>query len=361
MSQIRKEQKGNKLKKTIDFAKQMFVAILRSRKGSFSEYARILRYQNGSKSFERQVEIFKRSFENLKTAYFNSILNTFTDKGIKLGIIDDTFIKKCGKKFPKQKIDYDHVSKSFFSGMRILSSTIYQNGKTATVSSYIAGKNESKIDIAKSHIISFKNDFNVDVFLFDSWYCQSPILNLIKQLNSIFVSRVRANNIVLIKATKMQIKEFAKKLKHTDYQIIKIKGKSYWIYEKTFEFQKFGKLRVIISKEGRYKEPVFIVTNSQNFSNSFIVKLYMRRFSIEVFFKDAKQFLNFETLFSTKSDMWDFHLLITNILHWAIQKKNSISKQIFVIRETITKCALFINKNHLLQKLFDELLKICLT
>ena len=104
-----------------------------------------------------------------------------------------------------------------------------------------------------------------------------------------------------------------------------------------------------------------MTTNTEKFTGKFIVKLYLKRFLIEVFFKDAKQFLNFETFLCGNAQKWDVHLLCTNIIHWAIQKKKSISKTVRAMRENMEECLLFINGNTLIQKFIDELRKRCQT
>ena len=151
------------------------------------------------------------------------------------------------------------------------------------------------------------------------------------------------------------------KIPHKDYSLEKIKGKSYWIYEALLNFKTYGSLRVIASKEGVYDKPIFLTTNSEKFLPKFIVKLYLKRFSIEVFFKDAKQFLNFETFLCRNAQKWETHLLLTNVVHWALQKKNSISKTVRKIQENISECLLFINENLLIKKFFDDIKKRCQT
>ena len=110
-----------------------------------------------------------------------------------------------------------------------------------------------------------------------------------------------------------------------------------------------------------HDKPIFLTTNTEKFTGKFIVKLYLKRFSIEIFFKDAKQFLNFETFMCRNAQKWDMHLLLTNVMHWAIQKKNSISKTVRKMQENISICLLFINENSLIKIFFDELRKKCQT
>lgn len=358
MTRVRKD---GFLDKVIDFGKQLFASVLRSRTGALTELARLLRFKNGTKGFERQYKKLVPLIEEIKESYRSIILETFPSAGLRLGIIDDTDIKKSGKMFPKQQIHHDHTNNSFYSGMKSLSSAIYQNGKAAVVNSTIIGKDDNKIEAAKKEVDYMISDFLVDIFLFDSWYCKNPLIEHIKNRSSLFVSRLRCNSKSEFGEDEERLDVLAKGMPHKEYGQISINGKSYWIKDLVLDLKAYGRSRVIISKEGVHDEPIFLITNAMNFSAKFIVRLYLRRFCIEVFFKDAKQFLNFETFLCRKEHDWDLHLLLTNILHWAVQIRNSISRDVRAVRENIADCLLFINGNPLINKFFDELKKRCQT
>ena len=356
--------KGNKrvnIEKVIDFGKQLFASILRSRKGALSELSKLLRFQSGTKGFHREYERLLPLIAKLKEAYKQCVLEMLPATGLRLGIIDDTTIKKTGKYFPHEKIQHDHTSNSFYSGMKVVSSAIYQYGKVATISSRIVKENDNKLLLARDDVGILIDDYFVDVFLFDSWYCKSPLLEKINEREKTFISRIRTDSSVKRGKKFIPLNVLVRKIPHKDYTPIKIKEKSYWIYEKKIDFKTFGLLRVVVSKEGVHDEPVFFVTNNDKFTAKFIVKLYLKRFSIEVFFKDAKQFLNLETFLCRNAQKWDIHLLLTNVVHWAIQKKNSISKMVRKIQENISECVFFINENRAIEKFFDELRRKCQT
>lgn len=361
MSPTNKKNKRSKVDKVIDFGKRLFSAVLRSRKGALSELSRLLRFQSGTKGFHREYERLLPFIDELKEVYKQCVLEMLPTAGLRLGIIDDTNIKKTGKDFPHEKIQHDHTSDSFYPGMKVISSAIYQYGKVATVSSRIVKENDNKLLLARADIDILIDDYFVDVFLFDSWYCKSPLLEKITEKQMPFISRIRADSSVKQGKRCIPLNTLMKNIPHKKYTHIKIKKKSYWICEKKLRFKTFGELRVIISKESVYAKPVFLVTNTEKFTAKFIVKLYLKRFSIEIFFKDAKQFLNFETFLCRTAQKWDMHLLLTNIVHWAIQKKNSISKVVRKIQENISECLLFINRNQSIKKLCDELKRKCQT
>lgn len=361
MSKHKKKKKEDVLDKIIDFGRQLFAAVLRSRTGALTELSRLLRFQRGTKGFEREYNQLLPLINELKESFRRALLESLPDDGPRLGLIDDTSVKKTGKDFPKQQKHHDHTDNSFFSGMKVLSSAIYQKGKVAAISSNIVGKDDNKIEVAKQEVDKLVTDFFVDIFLFDSWYCKNPLIEQIEDKKKLFVSRLRCDTKAELGEDEERLDMLAKSLPHKEYDLVKIKGKSYWINDLTLNLKSYGELRVIFSKEGQHEKPIFLITNAYNFSAKFIVKLYLKRFSIEVFFKDAKQYLNFETFMCRKPYKWDLHLQITHVLHWAIQKKNSISRTVRSIRENIKECLLFINQNPLIQRFFEELRKICLT
>lgn len=360
-----RKTRGNKranVEKVIDFGKQLFASVLRSRKGALSELSRLSRFQKGTKGFHREYERLLPLISQLQEAYKQCVLAAFPNIGLRLGIIDDTDVKKTGEQFPHEKIQHDHTTNSFFTGMKVISSAVYQYGKVATVSSRIVKEEDNKLLLARDEVDILADDYFVDIFLFDSWYCKSPLLDKIGEREKIFISRLRADSSVKQEEKKyVPLNVLLGGIPHKDYSMIKIKGKSYWVYEAVLNFKTYGSLRVIASKERVHDEPIFLTTNSEKFTPKFIVKLYLKRFSIEVFFKDAKQFLNFETFLCRNAQKWDVHLLLTNVIHWALQKKKSISTTVRKIRENISECLLFINENQLIKKFFDELREKCQT
>lgn len=356
-----KKKKDVKIEKVIDFGKRLFATILRSRKGALTELSRLLRFQSGTKGFHREYERLLPLLSELKEAYKQCVLAAFPNIGLRFGIIDDTDVKKTGEQFPHEKIQHDHTTNSFFTGMKVISSAVYQYGKVATVSSRIVKEEDNKLLLAREDVDMLIDDYFVDVFLFDSWYCKSSVIEKVNERGKIFVSRLRTDSSVKQEEKNIPLNKLIQKIPHNQFQLVKIRGKSYWIYEIVLRFKTYGALRVIASKEGVHDKPVFLTTNTEKFTGKFIVKLYLKRFSIEVFFKDAKQFLNFETFLCRNAQKWDVHLLLTNVVHWALQKKKSISTTVRKIRENISECLLFINENQLIKKFFDELREKCQT
>ena len=357
-----KKNKTFSIDKLIDFGRQLFAGILRSRSGSLSSIASLLRFKPGTKSFHRLYEKLLPLINSINEAYKTALQDSFKEEGLLLGIIDDSLIKKTGKQFPKEKIQHDHTTGKYVKGMRVLSTALYKCGKTGIISSKIVGKEDNKLEVAKDEIDTLVLDYMVDVILFDSWYCKSPVLEKVIEHEAIFISRLRADSSVIMEEKNLiPLNLLAEGIAHNQYEHIRINGKSYWVCDMILEFKAYGMLRVLVSKEGQFDKPIFLTTNSTNFTAKFVVKLYLKRFMIEVFFKDAKQYLNFETFMCRPEDKWGMHLTITSILHWAIQKKKSISRTVRNVRESMQKCLLFINENDLIEKFIEELRYLCQT
>ena len=210
------------LDKVIDFGRQLFAAVLRSRTGALIELAKLLRFQKGTKGFEREYNKLVPLIEELKNAYKVSILEAFPSIGFRLGIIDDSKLEKSGKTFPKQQIHHDASSGSFYSGMEVLSSAVYQNGKFAVVNSCIVGKQDNKIEVAIKETNRLIADFLVEIFLFDSWYCKNPLIEHIKRQGKLFVSRLRCNTKSEFDEDEERLDALIKCMPHKEYEHIKI-------------------------------------------------------------------------------------------------------------------------------------------
>jgi hypothetical protein len=172
MPQTVESEKDKAINKVIDFGRQLFTAILRSRTGALTELARLLRFKTGTKGFEREHNKLLPLINKIKEAFYTAVLENLPLEGLRLGIFDDSDIEKTGKQFPKQKTHHNHTTNSFFSGMNVLSSAVYHNGKMAVVDSQIVGEKDNKLEVAKKNIDKLLTDFLVDLFLFDSWYCK---------------------------------------------------------------------------------------------------------------------------------------------------------------------------------------------
>ena len=79
-----KEKVGKEIDKLFDFGRQFFASVLRSRTGSLSEMSTLLRFQRGTKEFERRYNKILPLMENLKQASINLVLESLPKEGLRL-------------------------------------------------------------------------------------------------------------------------------------------------------------------------------------------------------------------------------------------------------------------------------------
>lgn len=98
--------------------------------------------------------------------------------------------------------------------MKVISSVIYQYGKVSTISSRIVKEEEdNKLLLARDEVYILADEYLVDVFLCDSWYCKSPLLEKIRGREKVFISRLRTDS---------SVKQEGKKRKESKQSVGKI-------------------------------------------------------------------------------------------------------------------------------------------
>ncbi|MBR9703135.1 transposase [Candidatus Woesearchaeota archaeon] len=345
--------------KDVEVLQSFAAAMLRSRRGVLTEYATLLRFPQGTRGFHRQYERLLRRVDTLKQALRAQVQEHLQDKaGLTLVIFDDTTIKKTGKQFENEGVHHDHTGGGYYQGFTACTTAVYKHGKIGVLETVFANDTLTKLEQCQTAFTSACKDVHPDVFLFDTWYALEPLLSTIEQLNKVYVTRLRSNRVVLFDNERVSLRELAASIPHDQYTRIRIHRRTFWVLDLQLDLNGLGEQRVIISKDAVHANPVFLTTNAQ-FTTKFVVNLYLKRFAIELFFKDAKQFLNLETFQCRSKEKWELHLTLIHLLHWCIQKKNSISKTVRAIRESVDKIMSYINKNELFNKLFDELRSRC--
>jgi len=348
--------------KTLGFLQCFAVAMLRSRRGVLREYATLLRFPQGTRGFHRQYERLVRRVAELKAVLRSQVQTHLRDKtGLTLAIFDDTTIKKTGKRFEGEGVHYDHTGGGFYHGFNACTTAVYKHGKVGVLETVFADDKSTKLEQCQAAFTAACEDVNPDVFLFDTWYALAPLLTTIEELGKAYVTRLRSNRVVTLDEERVSLRALAKNIPHDEYKRLRIRGRTFWAVDVILTLNGLGEQRVIISKDAVFADPVFLTTNHEGFTTKFVVNLYLKRFAIELFFKDAKQFLNLETFQCRTRQKWELHLTLVHVVHWCIQRKNSISQTVRTMRESVDKIVSYINKNELFNNFLDELQERCQT
>lgn len=252
-------------------------------------------------------------------------------------IIDDTVIKKTGYKGEKITRVYDHCGKRFLYGFKQVV-LAYCDGKSVIpVDSSLHGEKELEDKKNTQHTKSRKSgtagacrikEFFLDKLtsalkmvgraikgglrakyvIFDSWYGSS--FEFIKGMLAeglIVVCAVPLNRKCIHRQQNINISKALAFLKNSK-KPKRCAARSLSYYEAEIEMPKLGKVKLCLCRKTGRKEWKAIISTDSTMSALAIMKIYALRWSIEVFFKEAKTLLRMGKCQST-----DFDAQIANI------------------------------------------------
>lgn len=157
-----------------------------------------------------------------------------------------------------------------------------------------------KIEIAQE-LIQYAINQGIDFggVMFDSWYFCKELVDFIEQKGKDWISRAKKNRKMVYQGKTTTLQEFAETISAWDMEQIEIKDEEFRVLslKASLPSLKRGtdKMHILICREydknKRLKEPVFIITNRKDFRTERIISTYQMRWTIETYFRDAKQHL----------------------------------------------------------------------
>lgn len=297
-----------------------------------------------------QKDVYYRALSNQRINWRNLLLlfvkrylqidQRFTapkDK-VKCLIFDDTDIEKTGKKIEGISKTHNHVTKRFIFGYKLLVAgywngcvfipvdfSFHRENKENKIKKYGLSKKElkkqkkvnrdKKLPVYKrfKELNSKKTEMviqmfrrinqrkiTVDYILFDSWFTS---MNLIKKLLSInksvnIIGMYKYNSKLVIDGKELTIKQLRK------YRSKMKRSRSMKLYYFQYVAEIDGvKVKVFITKRGVNGAWHTIISTNTNLTFIRTMEIYNIRWSIEVFFKEAKQLLGLGKSQSTNFDV----------------------------------------------------------
>ncbi len=252
-------------------------------------------------------------------------------------IIDDTVIKKEGYKGEKITKVYDHCSKRFHYGFKQVVLTYCDGKSVIPVDSSLHGEKSLKgktdkqymkprksgsagAKRAKEHTLdkltsalkmvcrAIKEGLKAKYVIFDSWYAAS--FAFIKGMIAnglIVVCAMPVNRKCVHRQQNINISKVLAFLKNSK-KPKRCAARSLRYYETTIEMPELGKVKLCLCRKISHKEWKAIISTDVSMSALAIMKVYALRWSIEVFFKEAKNLLRMG-----KCQSVDFDAQIANI------------------------------------------------
>ena len=299
----------------------------------FSELKSINSYSKSSNKNQSSLNRFMNS-KAVNDIHFIHVLHYLIESKLdsnkeKNFIFDDTIKHhKYGKNIFGLGRHHDHLEGGFSIGHSLVTAGIWQDGyfyptncelyqNQADVSETSAFK--TKIDMAQAILEEWID--KVDNVLMDSWYSKFSILKTIMNHNKTFFTMLKKDrNFKVGRKRVRQLQEWTKYLDPRKYQIMKVNGQWYAVYEQIGNLPKVGKVKILFTKfydpkTKKSKELHYLCTNNLELSAKEILLKYQDRWPIEIFHRDIKQNLGFEKSIIRKEIGIKRHLLMSFIAH----------------------------------------------
>lgn len=282
---------------------------------------------------------------------------TATGDGLKCLLFDDTDIVKRGKKIEGVSKNYDHVDHRFIFGYKLLVAG-YWNGSVfipVDFSFHRENKNNKKnrfgltskqrkqqkrtkrdkaLPVAKrfKELNSKKTDILVEMFkrirqrkievdyiLTDSWFTSPKLINRLLKVDKEvhFIGMYKYNSKLTIDGKAHSIKQ----LKKCGGKMSRQRSLKLYYYEYIGEIGGL-KVKVFLSKRGVNGAWHTIITTNTKLNFTKVMEIYSTRWTIEVFFKEAKQLLGLGKCQSTNFDVQVAHTTITMVRYLLISLRH---------------------------------------
>jgi len=217
-------------------------------------------------------------------------------------VIDDTIVHKTGKHIEGVSWIFDHCENKTVLGQSVVTSHYVDRQVNYPIDYrfYFSEKSE----YAKTHSSEFKTKIQLAielmldaiekkaaVFVLDSWFICDDVVSCADEHGKAIVGRVKCDRLVYTPQNKLvSIGDFAKSLSDNDFKEIVVGEKKYRIFTKVMRLKSLKKkVRVVISWMEGKDEPIFLIANQLGWSPVKIIETYNFRYTIEPFYKDAKQ------------------------------------------------------------------------
>ena len=255
-------------------------------------------------------------------------------------IVDDTIIRKTGKKIPGCAWHRDHAQKAYVFGHQwVLFALLYKDfllplwaklyhpkGTTG------GGPFQTKITMAKKMLQTLRLPVPCKVYLLaDSWYWAKQLAQVCRKYGYHMISQLKTTSVLFMDGGKTKVTTLSSIGSAYREVSLFIYGKNKTLKVARFVgiIQDLGKVAVVVVKEKR-KKPSYLVSTNLHLSALDIVKYYAKRWKIEQMIKDLKQRLGFG--------------------HYQVRNSQAIQRHVALV--LLSYCVLILLK--ILQRLRDQ-------
>lgn len=293
------------------------------------------------------------SEQELEQKYFSVLRREFAHESAFL-VIDDTLNEKTGHAMEEAQYHRDHCSNGFLFGHQCVTALLTVRGKLFPLFPRLySKKTESKIDIAKEIIVQTAEKIRLRSVLLDSWYVTTDIVKLCLRRKIDVIGCLKSNrNVSLCPGQWKKLGTWAKTLKEEQFTPLEIDDETYRVHEVVGRFKHIGVVKILVTQQWneqtqKWSKLFFLMATNTTLTPAYIIRTYLRRWTIETFHRDVKQHLGFGAYQMRKKQGITRHLILAT-LAFAILKLWMLRHNVqWTIGQVI---------RHIQEKLFDTLL-----
>jgi SRSO17 transposase len=290
-------------------------------------------------------------------------------------IIDDSMKGKRGKEMEAVGFVYDPVNRRIVLGHKFVKATIRFRGHTIPfgISLYVKEEDSEDLDVefkkttrlAAELIRAFEAPAGCRVrVLFDNFYLCPVVVKACRKKGFRFVSTLKSNRNLFkgsrkLKAGKYGAGLFRRSRRKRRVFLKKKHRVTYWYVDAGWlRVGDLGQMHVIFSRKKKEPRILGIVTDDPKLTGANIIRAYDGRWSIEVFFRDAKQLLGLGQYQnrSYRAAVTHLHLVCfayALLTHIAIEREGAQGKR----KKKAAKMSTGDLQNELRRIVWDELAK----
>ena len=275
-------------------------------------------------------------------------------------IVDDTLVKKTGKKIPGCGWHKDHAQNmaNVFGHQWVLSALLYKDFLLPLWAKLYhpkgtrgCGPFQTKITLAQKIIRTLALPIPCKLYvLVDSWYWAKALVQVCRKCGYHMISQLKSNSVLWIHGKKTNVTSLLDLVSSYREVSLFVYGKNKTMHIARFigDIKDLGKVAVVVVKQKR-KKPIYLVCTNIHLPAIDIIKYYAKRWKIEQMIKDLKQRLGFGDYQVRDLQAIQRHvalvllsyfvLILLKILQWLKDKSISLDLSIrrlaFLVRKNI--------------------------
>ena len=279
-------------------------------------------------------------------------------------IVDDTLVKKTGKKIPGCGWHKDHAQNmaNVFGHQWVLSALLYKDFLLPLWAKLYhpkgtrgCGPFQTKITLAQKIIRTLVLPIPCKLYvLADSWYWAKTLAQVCRKCGYHMISQLKSNSVLWIHGKKTNVTSLLDLASSYREVSLFVYGKTKTLHIAKFigDIKDLGKVAVVVVKEKR-KKPIYLVCTNIHLPAIDIIKYYAKRWKIEQMIKDLKQRLGFGDYQVRDLQAIQRHvalvllsyfvLILLKILQWLKDKSVSLDLSIRRLAFQVRKNILFEN------------------